>query len=586
MVTVISRPLGHKLTDEELNATVYNSSQEALFLTEFAHGLNTGDYVYVQSNISAYNGFKYVISIAYNEFKLKESEGGDFVQFKQSIEATYRISVLHHGYLALAQPIVYELESDLYPVPVSEQDYNTRVVSSSADAQGYTQLNLSEALDGPEELDYIQLVGEGSLAGSYKILTVLQPWSVIINLAYDASNDFSGYEALKYYNNYCINVDIWAGLDTDHPWVDEKPYETLATLKLRPDDNGRVKFSISDILRGHIHTRNKLDLDTLPNNLDFWTGFYIKYFESYDSSDGEEVTTFEGETTSDKDEFEGHAINADMPFKSLYQSHMSEYLNEDTYYAQWLVLQANPIIVIGYFFDLSFINSLGGRNLIVYKNGVPETIEDPGIGVIRIPIEPEEPGQLCVTVWSDTSEQEVEVPPEAFDLSDFQNDPSASDPWTLGETPFILNSHNSRVLYISFPTTTGVSYRINYRFEADNTTPGVKIFAISTYDALIGGITFDLIPVTGDGVYEGFVILTPSSDGLYLGVSNAPSSVPFDVYVMELSYGESTTEIIEVPGVQITEEICMTVLEECDDTLIPTADDIRLTEDGDFRILE
>lgn len=582
MVTVISRPLGHKLTDQELNATVYNSSQEALFLTEFAHGLQTGDYVYIQSRISAYNGFKYVDSIAYNEFKVKESEDGAYVAFKQSVEATYRISVLPHGYLAIAQPIVYELESDLFPVPSSEQYYNTRVVSSVEDAQGYTQLNLSEALENPQELDFIQLVGDGSLAGAYQILTVLQPWSVIINLAYSALNVFTGYEVLKYYNNYCINVEIWAGLDEDHPWVDEKPYENLATLKLRPDDDGRVKFSISDILRGHIHTRNKLDLDTLPNNLDFWTGFYIRYFESYDSSDGEEVTTFEGSEFSDQISFEGHAINADMPFKSVYQSHMSEYLNEDTYYAKWLALQSNPVVIIGYFFDLSFINSLANRDLIVYKNGVPETITDPGVGVIRIPIEPEEAGTLCVAVWSDTSEQQV--PPEPLNLSLLLNGPVGPTTWTLGEAPTvnIVGAFGTTLLYYDRATANGATLKVNYNVTV--TTGGATSIALffTITNSTSAVQDFQSVPVASDGVVSGSVSIVATTDRIYFGIYASNGGDPVDITINSISFGDAST--VTVPGEQITEEICMTVLEECDDTLVP--DDARLLEDGEYRLLE
>lgn len=595
MVTVISRPLGHKLTDQELNATVYNSSQEALFLTEFAHGLPTGDYVYIQSNISAYNGYKYVESIAYNEFKVRESEEGAYVAFKQSVDVVYRISVLSHGYLAIAQPIVYELESDLYPVPSSEQYYNTRVVSSVEDAQGYTKLNLSEALNDPQELDFIQLVGDGALEGAYQILTVVQPWSVIINLAYSALNVFTGYEVLKYYNNYVINVEVWAGLDTDHPWVDEKPYENLATLKLRPDADGRVKFSISDILRGHIHTRNKLDLDTLPNNLDFWTGFYIKYYESYDYSNGEEIVTLPGGTFSDKVFFEGHAINADMPFKSVYQSHMSEYINEDTYYAQWLVLQSNPVVVVGYFFDLSFINSVAGANLLVYKNGVPETIEDPGVGVIRIPIEPEEAGELCVSVWSD--EYERTVPAVADDLSEYeQSSLGQTHDWTIGENLSIDLTDGGTSEFVGRLKTTlnGATLKVNYNVNLSwiNLHPPPVIIRMSFSIAnSISGIqdTFDVdhtINAVESSSTEltGSVNLTATADRTWFNIHTLTGADESTVVFNEISFGDSTTET--VPAAQITEEICMTVLEECDDTLVPSVDDIRLTEDGDFRILE
>jgi len=187
MVTVISRPLGHKLTDASVEAAVSDIGAGALFTTQFAHGLSDGDYIYVQSQIESYNGFKYVDAYAYDSFRLRESENGEYVPYKQSVEVEYRVSVLNHGWLAISQPIVYELQSDLWPNNEPEEAYVARIVDSVADAEGYTQLNLSTALSYPYALDFIELVGSGSLAGPYQIITVLQPWSIVINLAYSAS---------------------------------------------------------------------------------------------------------------------------------------------------------------------------------------------------------------------------------------------------------------------------------------------------------------------------------------------------------------------------------------------------------------
>jgi len=252
LLTVINRPLGHRLTDAELAASVTDSSGEALFTTAFSHGLVAGDYVYVISNFDAYNGFKYVYSPTYNTFKLRDYETGDVVPYYQDTDLFYRISVLQHGWSAVNQPIVYELESDLFPNNVDEEAYTPNIVVSQADAEGYTLLNLSAALSDPTALSWVELVGSGSLAGQYQIITVLQPWQIIINLDYDASNSFGGYLVVKYYKNYCINVQVWSGVGAEHPWFAEKPYELAATLQYVPDENGRAKFSIAEILRGYL----------------------------------------------------------------------------------------------------------------------------------------------------------------------------------------------------------------------------------------------------------------------------------------------------------------------------------------------
>jgi hypothetical protein len=601
MVTVINRPLGHKLTDADVEASVTDSGAGALFNTLFAHGLVDGDYVYIQGPIESYNGFKYVDSFAYNSFRIRESEDGDFVFFKQTADVSYRVSVLQHGWLAISQPIVYELESNLWPNNEPEESYTPRIVDSQADAEGYTQLNLSAPLTSPFALDFIELVGTGPLDGAYQIITVLQPWSVIINLAYSASNSFSGYQVVKYYNNYCINVDVYSGLDVNHPWYSEKPYALLATLRFTPGDDGRVKFSISDILKGYINTRNNLTLDTLPNNLDFMTAFYIAYYESYDSSDGTEISTLSSAPTSDRDEFEGHAVNADMPFKSLYISHMSEYLHEDTYLAQWLTIQDLPFAVVGYFFDISFINSLARVDILININKqlndvVLETetmtIENPGEGILRVPITAESGfDKYCIFAYTDGIAASGGPPATTLDaLASWINIGGAG--WSLGANPTISVNGNGGVSgYIGggIVTAAGFDYEFTVEFEIGVTGSSTPTSAILFALLDSGGGIVDSVGYnyTTAGVKTENFTLNPSAAGTHLAMY-VTNNTPFDTKnydIQAVSYTPGVAPDDGVPAQTITETICIKILEECDDTFI-SDEDIRLTEDGDFRILE
>lgn len=616
MITVISRPLGHKLTDASVEATVSDSSGEALFSTDFAHGLVDGDYIWVQSIIESYNGYKYVDSIAYNEFKLKESENGDYVPYKQSVSVDYRVSVLQHGWLAVWQPIVYELESNLWPNNLPEEAYTPRTVASQADAEGYTQLNLTSALIDPMALDFIELVGDGDLAGVYQITRVLYDWSVVINLAYSASNSFSGYTVVKYYNNYCINVDIYSGLGVEHPWYSEKPYSLAATLRLTPDSEGKVKFSISDILKGYIHTRNNLTLDTLPNNLDFMTAFYIQYYESYDISDGEEITTYETEATSDIGNFEGHAVNADMPFKSIYISHMSEYLNEDTYLAKWLTLQETPYAVVGYPFDISYINSIPGINILVnidkQNNGVviesttldaeldavlggsdPEEIVysgvNPGVGIMRIPIVPESGfDQYCIRVYR--AAIPGFTPAAMADFLTWSNINDAGPAWAVSGALVEVDTNSlglnvtSDKWYSAYAFEASKQYSFDYNFDTGGIFGTVTISILSGMSVLT---TLD-VAVTSSGVTGTYTFTAPpTADGISIHIFSPASCGTgggfCKFYIM--GFTNSTPSDAGTPEMDVTETICIKILEECDNTFIQD-DDIRLTEDGDFRILE
>lgn len=571
MVTVISKPIGHKLTEAELDATVSDSSSEALFTTLFAHGLVDGDYVYIQSNIESYNGFKYVDETAYNTFKIRDSENSAAVAYKQVADAVYKISVLQHGWQCVHLPIVYELESDLFPTNVDAEAYTPTTVVSQADENGYTLLNLSVGLEDSTVHAWIQILS--GTPGVYQIVQSINPWQVVINLAYDAANTFG--PVIRYYNNYCINVNVYAGIPTGHPWEAEQPIELAATLQFIPDADNKVKFSIAEILRGYIETRNNLTLDSLPNNIDFWTSFHIGYFESYDSSDGEEITTTETEETVD--DFVGYAVNAKLPFKTESIGHLSDYINEDTYLAQWLTLQTQPLGIVGRFFDLSFLLIYAGIDVEITSNGVLlQTITNPGIGVIRVPLDFAAAGEYCIQAFNS-----IGVP---MDNTEFANNPGADLDWTTGANPFVAIAGNveSDLLWAAYAFVPGETYTVIVAYNSSAVTLGHVIIVNITDNSFVTQFSngIDVIATAGNAESSPVTFLaTSSTTRIAIKIDGAAFSTA-TITINQVGVGEGTSA-----GAALTEEICVTVLEECDSTFIED-DNIRLTEDGDFRILE
>lgn len=583
-VELIARPIGHKLSVTQVTAVIVDDGTgDAIVYVAGGHPLSDGDYVYIESNLEAYNGFKYVDATAYDYFKIKDSEGGTFIPYYQDQDITMYVSVLEHGWQSVHLPIAYELESDLWPENVAEEAYNPNTVDSFTSYGGNTKLNLDKALSDPTALSFIELVGTGVLAGQYQILTVLQDWEVVINLTYDATHDFSPYTIVKYYNSYHINVEVWAGLESDHRWFHVKPFELAGTLKLIPDSNGRVKFSIHEILRGYIATRNNLTLNTLPNNTDFHTGFYIKYSEGYDVSDGVEITTFTGDQTDDSG-FIGHAVNSMMPFKSQGSGFMSDYLNEGSELARWLTLFARPLAIVGYFFDLSFINRYNGIDLqaTIYKRALGHLIEtelilieNPGSGVIRLPFTPETGfDEYCIRIDTLPLTQNS-VPP----LSEFFQNSSGTDSWTLGATPNYSASgdNTSNALLAPYTLLAGQTYEFTY--DIDVTLTGAQVgdeIRIGSGQGLQDGTT---ISIPSSGNYTGTIMITPSIDRNYIGigVTGTPSSINVDVNSL-------LSAAVVIPGFQITEQICIDIVQECGTTF--TNDNLRITEGQQFRELE
>lgn len=568
-LTLINKPIGHKLTGINLDANIYDDGTgTAIVYTGISHGLSDGDYVYIQSDIDDYNGFKYVDSISYDYFKIKNSENGDYVGYIQDAEVEYQVSILNHGFQCVHLPIVYELESDLSPVNTVEEAYQPNTVDAFSDDNGNTQIDLNYALSDPTELSKIELVGDGPLAGVYTIIEVLQPWSVVINLAYDAGNDFSGYVIVRYYDNYTINVNVYAGYPTTHRWEEVKPFELAATLKFTPDNEGRTKFSISELLRSYINNRNNLTLNTLPNNTDFSVAFYISYFESYDQSDGEDITTFEGEVTTD--DFVGYALNAKLEFKTESVGHMSEYINQGSYVSKWLKLFEEPIALVGYFFDMSFINQYDGADILVTKNGESFlTITNPGSGIIRVPYTPESgETESCFVAHVATNE------PISLSFAGFQNRGLDPDQWVTGLTPSFeatsFGGDNSDYLYDEITLIPNIAH--NILVDIDDILVGT--FTCYLRDIDFNVIDSDSVLLSGAGTVT--FTVTPTDETVYL-VFRLSLTTNYTLTISNLRY-----EITE--PVPITESLCVTVLEECDSTFIP--DNARLTEDGDFRILE
>lgn len=406
-ITIRERPEGHILDTTEKTATVSESygAGDAQFVVPTVHGLVDGDYIYSVSDIEDYAGFFYVDVITTGIFKLR-LPGGSYaqsnVQFIAAGSITYYESNLNHGWSAVHLPITYRLFNNLFPTNSNEAAED---ILSVTNLYGYSIIHLNGNLGtGINSFDFIKLTvpNDTEVSGIYQIIEFISPTVLIINLEYDASINWTGSEALKHYNNYNMVVRVYAGLNSSHQWASVKPYELAATLELIPDDNNECFFSINEILKSYITTRNNTLLGTLPTNIDFMTMFYIETAEKYDDSDGYTfgTTITPAAFTSDQANFEGMAINAKLDFKNIYSGYLSEYLMTNTA-AKFLTLFSIPVLFIGCTdeetFNVSFLNPYDSSHTLslrqaYYNNGdLVQTIEtpisNPDKGIIRVFLE-------------------------------------------------------------------------------------------------------------------------------------------------------------------------------------------------------
>lgn len=552
-LTITERPLGHILSTVPktgLISSVYGTTDA--MVGSASHGLADSTWIYIVSDIENYSGFFVIDLISADTFKLRAHEPGTYVPYIQDATVTWYESELDHGWSAVHLPITYRIASDLYPLNTVD---TSRFVSSVSEAHGYTVINASGDLgSGVNSYDFVEIdvVLHPELRGIYQIIEFISPTVIIVNLAYDSSINFTGATVQKRYNNYNVLVQVYAGISASHQWTNEKPYELAATLELIPDENNECFFSVNEILKSYIETRNNLQLGTLPNNIDFWTNFYIKTAERYDDSDGYTfgTTTTPAAFTSDLSNFEGFAVNAKLEFKNFHSGSMSDYLMNDSN-GKFLTLFTIPVLFScgddtpDCYQDISFLNPNDGTVITVvkefYLNGALQTTESEELdimdsGVIRIPVEAN-----CSYDRVDIHLISAET---ILNLASFVNIAGSDTDWTTGSSPFVALTagNDSDILRGAFVPTTGqatyvITYDITRSAGAGTASCGFILYD-SGGSSLGGSVSIPL----SVGNNSGQVLIVASSDQIaYIGVHAASVGGDNTITVNDLSYdGEDT----------------------------------------------
>lgn len=578
MVTVVQRPQGHKIIDQAISSSIIDYSGDAL-VDQPLHGLNSGDVVYIASDIEEYNGFLEVLWIGANGFKILVD--GVPIPFYQEIDITY-YQTQEHDWNSIFLPIVYKISNDKWPTN-SVDSVNLIVLNS--DDNGFTSLTLAAPLPA-NALEFIKISGASTAEanGVWQIVEVVLSNVLVINLPFELSGSLVGASVQYYYNNYQVKVKVFAGLAASHPWEPHKPYTEVAELSLTPDDNNLVMFSIADYIKMKVAIKNNLTLFSLPLNLDAFTGFYISTAESYDDSDNYSLLTNESSFTDDT--FEGYAIAGKLEFKNVYSGDYADFVYTSGSPARWLTNRSRLLAVERYYFDISFIKNIVGDFFVritkyISDYGINEDIQytDQGIGVYRIPITPDANyDSFCIAVFSSLG--------DLLDNTDFVSNPGPDIAWTTGASPSVILPGTGL-----FSPATSEDLAVDYAFVSGNT------YTITTqYTRVVNSGSSNPRTTTLQIMDSSFNVLFSSTFAANAGsntnnitfLANAATSK----IAIKHSSGSNVTitinavSVLEV-GLSITEEICIDMLEACDvRNGFVTTEGIRLLEDGGYRLLE
>lgn len=387
-LSVVKRPKGSINSTTSATGTYTNGSS---VVTKAGHGLITGATIYITANQAT--GFWYVTPLTVDTFNIREYAGATVYSFIGSGTFAYYSGVNNagHGWNAVHLPIVYKLSSDLWPTNSVD---TARTVSSYSNDFGYIKLTLSGAITASvTELEFVKVVLTGGVTNIYQILTWYSTSVVTINMPYIGGLTFTSIQ--YYYNNYHARIRVYAGLPTTHFFTAQKPYALLCEIKAVPDTTtGLITVNIADYLKGKIEVlKNDLLKGTLQNNLDAFCQFYITYAEGYDYAvGGYTLMDYIGSYTDDSTNFQGFAVNADLPFKNLHSGYLSDFVyGSSATKLKFLTPSLYPVLNSGFFFDISFVNQIGARLRMkreAYQNGTVvnlffDDINDYGVGIYR-----------------------------------------------------------------------------------------------------------------------------------------------------------------------------------------------------------
>lgn len=357
-LNISQRPQGYIIGTTPFTGTVTSSG--GALITYASHGLNSNDPIFINSDYSYYNGFWLVTVISTDTFRLKRYiYDGTYQYGGVDCSITFYKIIGTHSFNAVELPIVYRLQSTLFP---TNQDDTERNVLTFTNDQGYTRLTLDgdiKTTGSAQTLEFVKGTVNG-VSAVYQILNWYSDTSITIDLVYDGGNSFGAFE--YYYSNYHAKIRVYAGINLIGSVI--KPIELITEFEVYPDEDSFCVFSVNEILKQKIGVllNDPISL-TRPKDIDAFCEFYIEYAESYDqSTDGYTLGTYTSSYTSDSGS-SCYAINAKLPFKNRYSGFMSEYLGSSR---KFLTTMTAPSLFPGNYFDLAFLMDTAYDAFVIY----------------------------------------------------------------------------------------------------------------------------------------------------------------------------------------------------------------------------
>jgi hypothetical protein len=551
-LNIAQRPQGVVLSTTPLSATITNSSGDAL-VTYTSHGLSSGDKIFITSDYSYYNGFWEAVYIGVNTFKLRRFTYDTALAYVVDASVTFYKTQSTHYFSSVHLPIVYRLQSTLWPTNQADTT-RTMTVTNSA---GYCAIVASgdiKSTGSAQELEYVKITTvAGTYDGVYKIIDYSSDTSFTIDLEYSAAAETSlelGTSTIQYYySNYHAKIRIYAGITGTGAVI--KPVELITEVEAVPDSDSIITLNINEFLKSKVDILlNDPALVTMPRDIHAFCEFYITYAESYDITlGGYTLGTYVSSYTDDSGTV-GYAVNSKLPFKNRYSGFMSEYLGNAR---KFLTMFTEPVLFVGNYYDIGFINNANGIELRRQRY-----LNDSLVGTSYDNIPNYEEGVYRKQVSQELTEDRIDVSlvsrPSLQALSGWLNLADTGTDWTTGANPSVTLaiSDQSDFLYGTFAASANIDYTFTYNIDANTAGSNGSINIIFFTSGFTTASINNVININATNL-TGTITLSALLDASYVGIiitNGAVGSLTVDINSITIS----ETVISEIKTIEVNSD--------------------------------
>lgn len=184
------------------------------------------------------------------------------------------------NWVACHNPVVFKIQTDAQPNTRDSAENYTSV----REVSGKAVFTLLSTLNAEWYAPFLKIELSGTLYNSIATIERYDPDNLEVYTNLPFNGDDSG-QAVKYYDAYLIEVLPTIGLPLTHPWAGQKPETEALVQEIAPLDGVSV-FDLQTQLQRDVNSNNDLKQPSFPNDLDAFTGFRLKYRESFIDSIG------------------------------------------------------------------------------------------------------------------------------------------------------------------------------------------------------------------------------------------------------------------------------------------------------------